>query len=64
MQAIALKTVHYPVISLAPVAKWIRKAAMRQQTRAALRKLDDAALRDIGLSYREARNEFRKPFFV
>lgn len=64
MQTIALKTVNHPVISLAHVAKWVTTAASRQRTRAALRKLDDAALRDIGLSYREANNEARKPFFI
>jgi len=60
MQAIALKTVHIPAISLKKVAIWARRA----RTRAALAKLDNAALEDIGISYRAARHEANKPFWL
>ncbi|NOR61776.1 MAG: DUF1127 domain-containing protein [Rhodobacteraceae bacterium] len=42
------------------VAKWAR----RFQTRAALAKLDSAALEDIGVSYRQAFKEANKPFWL
>jgi uncharacterized protein YjiS (DUF1127 family) len=60
MQAIALKTVHIPAISLNMVATWAR----RFNTRAALAKLDNAALEDIGVSYRQAFKEANKPFWL
>lgn len=60
MQALALKTVQIPVISLNMVATWVR----RFNTRAALAKLDNAALEDIGVSYRQAFKEANKPFWL
>lgn len=60
MQAIALKTVQIPAISFKTVAIWARRA----RTRAALAKLDNAALADIGISYREANAEAHKPFWL
>ena len=60
MQAIALKTVQVPAISLKTVALW----ANRARSRAALAKLDRAALEDIGISAREAHFEARKPFWM
>ncbi len=60
MQALALKTVQFPALSLNMVATWAR----RFQTRAALAKLDNAALEDIGMSYRQAFKEANKPFWL
>lgn len=60
MQALALKTVQIPAISLNLVATWAR----RFNTRAALAKLDNAALEDIGVSYRQAFKEANKPFWL
>jgi len=60
MQAIALKTVQFPAISLKTVAIWARRA----RTRAALAKLNNAALEDIGISHRAARIEANKPFWI
>ena len=60
MQALVLKTVQIPTIPLKLVAIWARRA----RTRAALCKLDNARLDDIGLSYREARKEAHKPFWM
>ncbi len=60
MQVLALKTVQIPAISLIMVATWAR----RFQTRAALAKLDNAALEDIGISYRQAFKEANKPFWL
>ncbi len=59
MQALALKTVQFPAVSLNKIAHW----ASRAQSRAALAKLDDAALLDIGVSYQEAHEEANKPFW-
>jgi len=59
MQALALKTISFPVISLNKVAIW----ANRSRSRAALAKLDNAALADIGVSYRDAHKEANKPFW-
>ncbi len=64
MQTHAIKTLTLPVFSLAVIATWMASAAQRSQTRAALAKLDDAHLADIGLNYKQANKEFRKPFFV
>lgn len=60
MQALALKTVHIPALSMNMVATWAR----RFNTRAALAKLDNAALEDIGISYRQAFKEANKPFWL
>ena len=60
MQTLALKTIQIPAISLNMVATWAR----RLQTRAALAKLDNAALEDIGISYRQAFKEANKPFWL
>ncbi len=60
MQALALKTVQFPAISLNMIAIWSR----RFNTRAALAKLDNAALQDIGVSYRQAFKEANKPFWL
>ena len=60
MQALALKTVQLPSIPVRLVATWAR----RFNTRAALAKLDNAALEDIGLSYRQAFKEANKPFWL
>jgi len=60
MQTLVLKTVQFPAIPVNLVAKWAR----RFQTRAALGKLDNAALEDIGLSYRQAFKEANKPFWL
>ena len=60
MQALALKTVQIPAISANLVVKWAR----RFNTRAALAKLDNAALEDIGVSYRQAYKEANKPFWL
>ncbi len=60
MQALALKTVQIPAISLNMVATWAR----RFNTRAALTKLNNAALEDIGVSYRQALKEANKPFWL
>lgn len=60
MQALALKTAHFPALSLSIIATWTR----RFQTRSALTKLDNAALDDIGLSYRQALKEANKPFWL
>ncbi len=60
MQALALKTVQFPAISLNIVAIWARRAT----TRAALARLDTAALEDIGLSARQAHKEANKPFWL
>jgi len=60
MQALALKTVQFPAISVNMVATWAR----RFTTRAALSKLDNAALKDIGLNYRQAFKEANKPFWL
>ena len=60
MQALALKTVQIPSISLNTVATWVRRAT----TRGALAKLDNAALEDIGVSYRAALKEANKPFWM
>lgn len=60
MQAIALKTVQFPAISLKAVAIW----ASRARSRAALAKLDSAALNDIGISHRQAAIEANKPFWA
>ena len=64
MQTLALKTLALPVFSLALIATWLAFVVQRQQTRAALSKLDDTHLADIGLNYKQANKEFRKPFFV
>lgn len=63
MQTLAIKTLVLPVISMAMIATWLAFVVQRQQTRAALAKLDDTHLADIGLSYKQANKEFRKPFF-
>lgn len=60
MQALVLKTTQIPAISVNLVATWVR----RFQTRAALTKLDNAALDDIGISYRQAHKEASKPFWL
>ena len=60
MQALALKTVQIPANSVNLVATWAR----RFQTRAALAKLDNAALEDIGVTYRQALKEANKPFWL
>ena len=60
MQALAIKTAQIPAISLNMVATWAR----RFNTRAALAKLDNAALEDIGVSYRQALKEANKPFWL
>ena len=60
MQALALKTVQIPALSVNVVATWAR----RFNTRAALAKLDNAALDDIGVSYRQASKEASKPFWL
>ena len=60
MQAIALKSVQIPAISLKTVAIWARRA----RTRAALAKLDATALQDVGISYRAAKSEANKPFWL
>ncbi len=64
MQTLAIKTLALPVISLAAIATWLAFMVERSNTRAALAKLDDAHLADIGLNYKQASKEFRKPFFV
>lgn len=64
MQTLVIKTLALPVFSLAAVATWLAFVVERSQTRAALAKLDDAHLADIGLNYKQANKEFRKPFFV
>jgi len=60
MQALALKTVQFPAFSLNTIVTW----ATRARTRAALAKLDNAALKDIGVSFREASKEAHKPFWM
>jgi len=60
MQTLALKTIQIPAIPVNLIAKWAR----RIQTRAALSKLDNAALADIGVSYRQAFKEANKPFWM
>ena len=60
MQTLALKTVQIPAFSVNMVATWAR----RFNTRAALAKLDNTALEDIGLSYRQALKEANKPFWL
>ena len=60
MQALALKTFQFPAISLNTVVLW----ASRARTRAALAKLDNAALEDIGVSFRDAHKEANKPFWM
>ncbi len=64
MQTLALKTLALPVISMAAIATWLAFVVQRANTRAALAKLDDTHLADIGLNYKQANKEFRKPFFV
>lgn len=60
MQALALKTISFPAISLNTIVHW----ASRSRTRAALAKLDNAALEDIGVSYCDAFKEANKPFWM
>ena len=60
MQTLVIKTFQFPAIPVNLVAKWTR----RIQTRAALAKLDNAALEDIGVSYRQALKEAHKPFWL
>lgn len=45
------------------LAVTILKWEQRQQTRRALKRLDQHMLHDIGLSHRDAQNEARKPFW-
>ncbi|MCI2400518.1 DUF1127 domain-containing protein [Aliiroseovarius subalbicans] len=42
---------------------WLADAIAVRRQRNKLVRLDDAALRDIGLSYRDARREARKPIW-
>lgn len=60
MQALALKTIQIPAISVNLVATWVR----RFKTRSALTKLTNAGLEDIGISYRQAFKEANKPFWL
>ena len=60
MQALALKTISFPAISLKTIVHWVSRA----RTRAALAKLDTAALDDIGVSFRDAHKEAGKPFWM
>lgn len=60
MQSLAIQTVNIPKISFKTVAFWVSRA----RTRAALAKLDNAALADIGLSRHQANEEAQKPFWV
>ncbi len=64
MQALALKTFQIPAVSLNTVAIWVLKSVARARSRAALAKLGNAALDDIGLSARQARIEAQKPFWM
>ncbi|WGW02202.1 DUF1127 domain-containing protein [Tropicibacter oceani] len=51
-----------PRLHLAPLAAILRWQAVARQRRA-LARLDDAALRDVGLSREEARQEAARPFW-
>lgn len=61
MQARAIQTVNIPKFSVKKtVAFWVARA----RSRAALAKLDNAALDDIGVSFRQAQQEASKPFWL
>ncbi|MCF6273028.1 MAG: DUF1127 domain-containing protein [Rhodobacteraceae bacterium] len=64
MQTLALKTITFPAISLNTVALWVLNTTARARSRAALAKLDHAALDDIGISARDAQIEAAKPFWL
>ena len=64
MQSLAIKTLALPVFSMAAIATWFAFVIERGHSRAALAKLDDTHLDDIGVNYKQANKEFRKPFFM
>lgn len=51
-------------ISFAAAATWVATRSDVMNQRRKLRTLDDAALADIGLSFKDALAESRKPFFL
>ncbi|MBL4807187.1 MAG: hypothetical protein JKY31_07850 [Rhodobacteraceae bacterium] len=64
MQTLVLKTFALPVISLAVVASMITFYVNRASSRAALARLGHAHLADIGMDYKQANKESRKPFWM
>ena len=60
MQTLVLSTKKFPTISFKIWETWARRA----RTRVALAKLDNAALQDIGVSFRQAHKEANKPFWL
>ena len=51
-------------VSFAAVAAWIVTRFDVMNQRRKLRTLDDAALADIGLTFKDALHQSRKPFFL
>lgn len=50
--------------SFAAVATWVVTRSDVMNQRRKLRTLDDAALADLGLTFKDALGESRKPFFL
>ncbi len=51
-------------MSISALLEWAMARFDKINQRRALRRLDDAALSDIGISYRAAMREANKPFFL
>ncbi len=51
-------------LPIATAIQWVESRFDVMNQRRKLRMLDDAALQDLGLSYKDALAESRKPFFL